>query len=92
VVIEMAIDFNKAAGDLLNTPAGAKLTGKQEELNKLIDSPEAQKVKDMLSGDEANVKAAIENGDMAVLKKTLSNILKTEEGSRLAEQLLKMMN
>ncbi len=88
----MAMDFNKMSGDILNTPAGAKLAGKQEELGKLIDSPEGRKVKDMLSGDEANVMAAIENGDMAVLKNTLSNILKTEEGSRLAEQILKMMN
>ncbi len=88
----MAIDLDKVSNDFLNTPAGAKLSGKKEELGKLIDSPEGQKVKDMLSGDEANVMAAIENGDMAVLKKTLSNILKTEEGSRLAEQLLKMMS
>jgi hypothetical protein len=87
----MAIDINKATNDFLNTPAGAKLSGKKEELGKLIDSPEGQKVKDLLSGEEANVMAALENGDMAVLKKTLSNILKTEEGSRLAEQLLKMM-
>jgi hypothetical protein len=87
----MAINFNKVSNDFLNTPAGAILSGKKEELGKLIDSPEGRKVKDLLSGDEANVLAAIENGDMAVLKKTLSSILMTEEGSRLAEQLLKMM-
>ncbi|NLA87521.1 MAG: hypothetical protein GX847_09660 [Clostridiales bacterium] len=88
----MAIDFNKIPGDLMNTPAGAKLSEKKEELGKLIDSPEGRKVKDLLSGDEKNVMAAIENGDTAALQKTLSSILKTEEGSRLAEQLLKMMN
>ncbi len=88
----MAIDFNKMSGDLMNTPAGAKLAEKKEELGRLIDSPEGRKVKDLLSGDEKNVMAAIENGDTAALQKTLSNILKTEEGSRLAEQLLKMMN
>ncbi|SHH92370.1 hypothetical protein SAMN02745823_01453 [Sporobacter termitidis DSM 10068] len=87
----MAIDFNKAANDFMNTPAGAKLSGKQNELNKLIDSTDGQKVKNMLSGKEASVIAAIENGDTNVLKNTLSNILKTEEGSRLAEQLLNMM-
>lgn len=88
----MALDLNKMSDDFLNTPAGAKLVGKKEELGKLIGSPEGQKVKDMLSGNEKNVMAAIENGDMAVLQKTLSGILKTEECSRLAEQLLKMMN
>jgi hypothetical protein len=88
----MAMDFNKVSNDFLNTPAGAKLSEHKDELGKLVDSPDGRKVKDMLSGNEANVMAAIENGDMAVLKQTLSSILKTEEGSRLAEQLLKMMN
>lgn len=85
------MDINKAASDFLKTPAGAKLSGKQDEINKLIDSPEGQKVKNMLSGNEANVMSALERGDTAVLKQTLSNILKTEEGARLTEQLLKMM-
>ena len=88
----MAMDLNKAASDILNTPAGAKLSGKQEELGKLISSPEGRKVQEMLSGDEQNVMSALENGDMAVLKKTLSNILQTEEGARLAAQLRQMMN
>lgn len=88
----MAMDINKTANDFLKTPAGAKLADKKDELNKLIETPEAQKVKSMLSGDEATVMTALENGDMAVLQKTLSNILKTEEGSKLAEQILKMMN
>lgn len=88
----MAMDFNKAADDFLKTDAGSKLSGKKEEIGKLIDSPEGQTVRNMLSGDEATIMSAMENGDMDVLKKTLSGILKTEEGSRLAEQLLKMMN
>lgn len=85
------MDLNKAARDLLNTPAGSKLSGKQEEIGKLISSPEGRKVQELLSGEEQNVMSAIENGDMAVLKKTLSGILKTEEGARLAEQLRQMM-
>lgn len=88
----MAMDYNKAASDFMKTPAGEKLSGKQEELGKLIDSPEGQKIKQMLSGKEQNVMAAIENGDTAVLKQTLANILQTEEGARLAEQLKKMMS
>jgi hypothetical protein len=88
----MAMDLNKMSNDFLNTPAGAKLSEKKDELGKLVNSSDGQKVKDLLSGSENNVMAAIENGDMDVLKKTLSTILKTEEGSRLAEQLLKMMN
>jgi hypothetical protein len=88
----MAMDFNKAASDLMKTPAGAKLSGKQEEIGKLIDSPEGQKVKELLNGEEQNVMTALEKGDMAVLKNTLANILSTEEGARLAEQLRQMMS
>lgn len=87
----MALDLNKAADDFLSTPAGAKLSGKKDELKKLVNSADGQKVKSMLSGNEADVMAAIENGDLAVLQKTLSQILKTEEGSRIADQLMKMM-
>ncbi len=88
----MAIDLKKMSDDFLNTPAGVKLSENIEELGKLGNSSDGQKVKEMLSGNESAVMAAIENGNVEVLKKTLSNILKTEEGSRLAEQLLKMMN
>lgn len=87
----MAIDLNKATNDFLNSPTGSKFSGKKEDIEKLIESPEGQNLKNMLSGDEENIMNAIENGDMTVLKKTLSNILKTEDGSKIAEQLLKMM-
>ncbi len=88
----MAMDFNKAANDFLNTDAGSKLSGKKEEIGKLIDSPDGRTVKNLLSGEEGSIMTALENGDTDALKKTLSNILKTEEGSRLAEQLKNMMN
>jgi hypothetical protein len=37
----------------------------------------------MLSGNEADVVAAIENGDLAVLQKTLSQILKPRKDPAL---------
>jgi hypothetical protein len=88
----MAMDFNKTANEFLNSPAGAKLSGKKDELNQLINSPEGQNVKNMLNQDEGALMTALEKGDMAVLKKALTNILKTEDGSKIAEQVMKMMN
>jgi hypothetical protein len=88
----MATDFNKTANDFLNSPAGAKLSGKKGELDKLINSPAGQNVKNMISQDEAALMTALENGDMAVLKKALTNILNTEDGSKIAEQVIKLMN
>jgi hypothetical protein len=87
----MDMDLNKAASELLKTPAGAKLAGKKDDLQKLINSPEGQNVKNMLSGDSENLKAAIAGGDMETLKNTLAQILKTEDGAKLATQIQNLM-
>ncbi len=88
----MSKDFGKMANDFLNSPAGAKLTSKKSELEKLVNSPEGQNVKKMIGKDEAALMAALEKGDTAVLKKALTDILKTEDGSKIAEQVIKLMS
>lgn len=88
----MAADFDKVANNFFNSSAGAKLSGKENELQKLANSPEGQKVKKMISGDEDALLAALQNGDTEVLRKALANILKTEDGSKIAEQVIKLMN
>ena len=87
----MEMDMNKMANELLNSPAGEKLSGKKEDIEKLINSQEGQNVRNMLSGSEENLMAAIADGDMDTLKKALTQILKTEDGAKLAEQVQKMM-
>ncbi len=87
----MEMDMNKMASELLNSPAGEKLSGKKEDIEKLINSQEGQNVRNMLSGSEENLMAAIADGDMDTLKKALTQILKTEDGAKLAEQVQKMM-
>ncbi|MEL4105675.1 hypothetical protein IZU99_04970 [Oscillospiraceae bacterium CM] len=87
----MGFDYGKATNDFLNTAAGARFSGKKEELEKLIDSPEGKSVQNLLSGSEGDLMNALNNGDTATLKNALSTILKTEEGVHLAEQILKMM-
>jgi phage baseplate assembly protein W len=84
------MDFDKAASNILNSPAGEKLAEKKEELSKLIDSADGQKLKSMLDGD-ANIMTAVQQGDLDTLKKTMASILKTEEGARIVDQLLNMM-
>lgn len=87
----MALDLNRAANDFFSSPEGAKLSEKKDDLNKLMNSPEGQNVKNMLTINEAGLVTALEKGDTAVLKKALSDILKTEDGARIAEQILNMM-
>lgn len=84
------MDFDKAANNFLNSPAGASLSGKKEELSKLIDSADGQKIKSMLDGDN-NVLTAVQQGDLDALKKTMASILKTEEGARIVNQIMDMM-
>ena len=87
----MSSDLNKAAKDFLHSPAGEKLAGKQDELVQLISTPDAQKVKKMMSGKGGALKSAFENGDMDTVKDALQELLKTEEGARLAENLRNMI-
>ena len=87
----MTNDYSKMADDIFGAESGAKLAGKKSELSKLINTPDGKSVKKMLESDGMNLKQAVQTGDVASLKETLSDILKTEEGARLAEQIMKMM-
>ena len=87
----MDMDMGKMANDLLNTPTGTKLNEKKEDIEKLINSQEGQNVKNMLSVDEAGLKAAFARGDMDTLKNALAEVLKTEDGAKLAAQIQNLL-
>ncbi|NLM83764.1 MAG: hypothetical protein GX189_03540 [Clostridiales bacterium] len=84
-------NFEKMAQELLNSPAASKLSGKKSELEKLMRSPEGKTIQNMLSGQEQHIMQAVSRGDMDVIKSTVSKILQTQEGAKLAEQIMKMM-
>lgn len=90
-MISMGSKFDKAAGDLLNSPQAAALSGKKDELQGIISSAEGQKVKKMMEGKTDSLMTAFENGDMKTLQSGLSSILSTKEGAQLAEKLMEMM-
>ena len=62
-----------------------KLLRKKSELENLANSPDGEKIKGML--DEKKLMDAAENGDMETLKSALDQVLRTQEGARLAGQL-----
>ena len=76
---------------LLNSDAGRKLSAKKSELEQLANSADGQKLRQMLDGREQSLKSAMDTGDTAALKSALQEILKTDEGARLAGQLSKLM-
>ena len=84
-------DLGKMANELLNSSEGAKLNEKKDDIEKLINSREGQNVKNMLSGNEASLKAALANGDMSTLQQALAEVLKTEDGAKLAQQIQNLM-
>ena len=74
----MILDISKLASN-------DKIRGKEQELKKLADSKDGEKIKQMVDGEA--LQKALDEGDTAALQSTISNVLKTEEGARLLSQL-----
>jgi hypothetical protein len=87
----MEKDISSFARQLLGEEGSKAVSGKSAELEKLADSPDGQKVKQMLESS-GELESAIASSDTDALKKALSNVLKTQEGMRLASQLGSMFN
>lgn len=66
-----------------------ELSGKADKIKKLALSEDGKKLSAMFDAGAA-AKAA-ENGDTDAMKNIVKDVLKSEEGKRLAEQLLKLM-
>ncbi len=74
-----------------DNPNLKKLSGKQQELGELAASADGQKIRQLL-GDEQVIKYAVENGDTSTLQGILKDILRTDEGKRLAAKLNDLLN
>jgi Mg/Co/Ni transporter MgtE len=61
------------------------------ELKNLVGSDDGQKVKQIMQQDAAELKKAMEQGDMSALKRTFDNLMRTEEGARLIGKMQDMM-
>ncbi|MGE4485278.1 MAG: hypothetical protein AB7C97_09245 [Oscillospiraceae bacterium] len=62
------------------------LSSKKDELEKLANSADGQKVKSMMDPG-GRIQSAYEQGDMETVRRAVTDIMKTEEGARLAKQL-----
>ena len=74
----MILDISKFASN-------EKIRGKEQELKKLADSKDGEKIKQMVDGDA--LQKALDEGDTAALQSTISQVLKTDEGARLLSRL-----
>ena len=71
--------------DISKLASNDKIRGKEQELKKLADSKEGEKIKQMVDGEA--LQKALDEGDTAALQSTISKVLKTDEGARLLSQL-----
>lgn len=71
---------------------GKHLLGEEKtrRIKEIADSPEGKKIAEMF--DAGQVRKAAEGGDTPALQKILAQLLSTEEGKKLAEQVSKAVN
>jgi len=63
--------------------------GKTDDLKKLAESADGQKISRMIDTDK--IQQAAKSGDSKALHDMLSKVLSTDEGKRLAESVRKML-
>lgn len=73
-------------GDLLTEDRARALQANAGSLQKLAESPDGKKVRELL-GDEQKAAKALETGNAAELRQIMERVLSTEEGRRLADRL-----
>ena len=84
-------DMDKMSSSLMGASKAEKLSSKKDEINKLADTQDAKKVKDIVDKDSALITKAMKDGDISSLKGALNNIIKTEEGARLVKKINELM-
>ena len=86
----MAQELESMAASLLDGERAEALRHNAKDIRKLAQSRDGEKVRALL-GDEEQVAKALEQGNTEELKKLMSKVLSSEEGSRLAKQLMELM-
>ena len=81
--------FGNKAGDFLSSTEGKRLADKKPALEKLADSADGKRVRELLGGSK--IEESAKSGDIASLSAAIQNALKTEEGARLMSQLKELM-
>ena len=78
------------ARQLLSNSDSQKISSKKKELSALASSSDGQNVKNMLDG-KVDIEKALAKGDVDSIKKAISEIMATESGARLINNLGQIM-
>ena len=75
--------------NLENLERELRHTGRADELKKLAESESGKKLGEMV--DPEKLKKAAEQGDTEAMRNIVQDVLKSEEGRKIAESLMKLM-
>ena len=81
----MGADFTKNMENFLDQSKAKKFQENRADIQKMVSSSDGEKVSSILN--EYGAADALQRGDAAALKNVFENILKTDEGYRLCQQL-----
>ena len=87
----MASEYAKNVGDYLSPADAAKVAGQRAGIERIADSADGTKVKELLDRSGVDLAGALERGDAAALEGALRSILSTGEGSRVLDEISKMI-
>ena len=87
----MAQELENMAASLLDGERAEALRHNAKDIQQLAQSADGQKVRALL-GDEKQVAKALEQGDGEELRRLMTKVLSSEEGSRLAKQLMGILS
>lgn len=82
----MNSSFQQAANDLLSGKNGEKINARKNDIQRIAESADGLKVKEMLSKN-FDLEGALERGDMESVKSAITSIMSTDSGARLAKSL-----
>ncbi len=84
-------DIKNAANAFLSSQGGDKLKGKLGEVEKLAESADGKAVEAILQQNGDALTRALENGDTKAMQSALNDILNTQSGRNIIDQLSKLM-
>ncbi len=78
--------FEQAASDLLSGENGKKINARKNDIQRIADSSDGKKVKEMLD-QNFDLEGALARGDIGAVKSAIETIMSTDAGARLAKNL-----
>ncbi len=82
--------LQKAAEKFMSTAEGKRLAGKKNDLQSLASSRDGEAVRGILA--KGGFEDAVRKGDTDAIKNALTQVVSTDAGSRLLQQLQRLMD